>query len=368
VEFGESPVEGMVSTLGRPWHGRRVLVTGHTGFKGGWLSIWLDALGAEVVGLSLPPTEPSLYRQSGLDRLIESRFGDIGDYELTRRSVAAAAPELVLHLAAQPLVGPSYQDPLGTYRTNVMGTVHLLEACRAASSVRAVLVVTSDKCYENREWVWPYREVDAMGGHDPYSSSKACAELAVASWRRSFLSEGRRPLLASARAGNVIGGGDYGLDRLIPDCIRAIDADGAVALRNPAAVRPWQHVLDALAGYLLLAERLLSGDGMACDAWNFGPSAYDMRPVSDVVAAVTSFWEGRLDWRVDPDPRPHEAGLLTLDSSKARRHLGWRPRLGFDDAVNWTTTWYARQRAGDAALALCREQIALYESRAEAPT
>jgi CDP-glucose 4,6-dehydratase len=362
-------MEGVVSVpLRLSWQGRRVLVTGHTGFKGGWLSIWLDALGAEVMGLSLPPTEPSLYQQGRLDRLIEGQFGDICDYEATRRWVAAAAPELVFHLAAQPLVGPSYQDPVGTYRTNVMGIVQLLEACRAVSSVRAVLVVTSDKCYENREWAWPYREIDPMGGHDPYSSSKACAELAVASWRRSFFGDGQGLLLASARSGNVIGGGDWGLGRLIPDCIRAIEAGGTVALRNPTAVRPWQHVLDALAGYLMLGERLLSCDRTVCDAWNFGPSADDLRPVSDVVAAFAGAWDSRLDWRVDPGPHPHEAGLLTLDSSKARQHLGWRPCLEFHDAVDWTVKWYARQRMGEAALALCREQIALYESRAKAAT
>jgi CDP-glucose 4,6-dehydratase len=368
VELGQSPVEGVVSPRARLWQGRRVLVTGHTGFKGSWLSIWLDALGAEVTGLSLPPTVPSLYRQSGLDGLIESRFGDIGDYQLTQRLVAAAAPEVVFHLAAQSLVGPSYQDPVGTYRTNVMGTLHLLEACRTVSSLRAVLVVTSDKCYENREWVWPYREIDPMGGHDPYSSSKACAELAIASWRRSFFSAERRLLLASARSGNVIGGGDYGQDRLIPDCIRAIDAHNPVALRNPVAIRPWQHVLDALGGYLVLGERLLSGDDTACDAWNFGSNTSDMRPVCEVVAAFAKSWDGGLDWRADPDPYPHEAGLLMLDSSKARQQLGWRPRLGFRDAVEWTTAWYARQRAGEAALALCHEQIELYECRAEAAT
>ena len=366
MELGKSSVEDMVSPRARPWQGRRVLITGHTGFKGSWLSIWLEALGAKVIGLSLPPTEPSLYRQSGLDQLIESQYSDIGEYQLTQWLVAKAAPEVVFHLAAQPLVGPSYQDPIGTYRTNVMGTVHLLEACRAVSSVRAVLVITSDKCYENREWVWPYREADPVGGHDPYSSSKACAELAVASWRRSFFSVDRRLLFASARSGNVIGGGDYGQNRLIPDCIRAVDAGNAVALRNPAAIRPWQHVLDALGGYLVLAERLLSGDDTACNAWNFGPNAYDMRPVSEVVAAFAKSWEGGLDWRADPDPHPHEAGLLMLDSSKARQQLGWHPRLGFRDAVDWTTAWYARQRAGETALALCHEQIGLYESRTEA--
>jgi CDP-glucose 4,6-dehydratase len=360
-------MEGVVRAPRVSWQGRRVLVTGHTGFKGGWLSIWLDALGAKVLGLSLPPAEPSLYQQCGLGRLIESQFGDIGDCEETRRLVAAAAPELVFHLAAQPLVGPSYEDPVGTYRTNVMGTVHLLEACRAVGTVRAVVVITSDKCYENREWVWPYREIDPMGGHDPYSSSKGCAELVVTCWRRSFFGDGQRLRLASARAGNVIGGGDWGVERLIPDCVRAIKAGAAVRLRNPTAVRPWQHVLDPLAGYRLLCERLLTGDDTACGAWNFGPSADDMRPVSEVVSAFAKLCDGGLHWRVDSGPHPHEAGLLTLDSSKARQHLGWRPRLEFDEAVDWTVEWYARQRAGEPALTLCRDQIALYESRAQAP-
>jgi CDP-glucose 4,6-dehydratase len=363
VEYGQSPVEGVVSGPTVSWQGRRVLVTGHTGFKGGWLSIWLDGLGAKVVGLSLPPAERSLYRQCRLDRLIESRFSDIGDCEATRQLVAATAPELVLHLAAQPLVGLSYQDPVGTYRTNVMGTIHLLEACRAVGSVRAVVVVTSDKCYENREWIWPYREVDPMGGHDPYSSSKGCAELVVASWRRSFFGAEQGPLLASARAGNVIGGGDWGAERLIPDCVRAMEAGTAVSLRNPSAIRPWQHVLDALAGYLALCDRLLADDNTACGAWNFGPSADDMRSVSEVVAAFAKAFDGGFDWRADPGPHPHEAGLLALDSSKARRHLGWRPRLEFAEAIDWTTGWYVRQGAGEPALSLCREQIALYESR-----
>jgi len=356
----------MVSTSRVSWQGRRVLVTGHTGFKGAWLSIWLDALGAKVVGLSLPPSEPSLYEQCGLDRVIESQFGDIGDNELFRQFVAAAEPELVFHLAAQPLVGLSYEDPVGTYRTNVMGTVHLLEACRAVRSVRAVIVITSDKCYENREWAWPYREIDPVGGHDPYSSSKGCAELVVASWRRSFFAREKRLLLASARAGNVIGGGDWARERLIPDCVRAMEAGSAVRLRNPSAVRPWQHVLDALAGYRLLCERLLTGDVSVCGAWNFGPSADDMRSVSEVVSAFSKVSDGRLEWLFVPGSHPHEAGLLTLDSSKARQYLGWRPRLEFDQAIDWTAGWYRRQRAGESALSLCREQIALYESRIEA--
>lgn len=361
-------MEGVVSLPHLQWRGRRVLVTGDTGFKGGWLSIWLDALGATVFGLSLPASEPSLYRQSGLDRVVHSQFGDIADYLLTCRLVAAAAPEFVFHLAAQSLVGPSYQDPVRTYQTNVMGTVHLLEACRALDSVRAVLVITSDKCYENREWSWPYREIDPMGGHDPYSSSKGCAELVASSWRRSFFVDGQKLQLATARAGNVIGGGDWGRDRLVPDCVRAIQEGHVLMLRNPAAVRPWQHVLDALAGYLLLGERLLAGDGAVCASWNFGPNTDDVRPVSEVVDEFASRCGSRLDWQVDRGPRSHEAGMLALDSSKARQHLGWRPRLGFDDAIDWTANWYARQRRGEAALALCREQIARYESRTRAMT
>jgi CDP-glucose 4,6-dehydratase len=357
-------VEGVVSAQRISWQGRRVLVTGHTGFKGAWLSIWLRTLGAQVIGLSLPPAEPSLYRQCGLDGLIESEFADIGDCSSVRRFVAAAAPELVIHLAAQSLVGISYDDPISTYRTNVMGTVHLLEACRAVDSVCAVLVVTSDKCYENREWVWPYREIDPMGGRDPYSSSKGCAELVVASWRHSFFGGVRGLQLASARAGNVIGGGDWAMDRLIPDCVRAMRAGTAVRLRNPSAIRPWQHVLDALAGYLLLCERLLNGDGVACDAWNFGPNLDAVRPVSEVVAMFAG--NDGLEWRVDLCPHPHEAGQLMLDSSKARMHLGWRPHFNLIEAVEWTARWYERQCAGEHALSLCDEQIASYEARAKA--
>jgi len=282
--------------------------------------------------------------------------------------VAAAAPEFVFHLAAQSLVGPSYQDPVRTYQTNVMGTVHLLEACRSVDSVRAVLVVTSDKCYDNREWSWPYREIDPMGGHDPYSSSKACAELVASSWRRSFFADGQKLQLATARAGNVIGGGDWGRDRLIPDCVRAIQGGHALMLRNPDAVRPWQHVLDALAGYLLLGERLLAGDDAVCAPWNFGPNTDAVRPVSEVVREFGSRCGTGLNWQVDHGSRSHEAGILTLDSSKARQHLGWRPHLDFGDAIDWTATWYARQRGGEAALTLCREQIAQYESRTRAAT
>ncbi len=271
------------------WRGRRVLVTGHTGFKGSWLSIWLKQLGADVAGFALPPnTDPSLFNLVGLEDLIESRLGDVGDLESVRTAVASIRPELVIHMAAQPLVRKSYLDPVETYRTNVMGTVHVLEACRGVDGVRAILVVTSDKCYENQEWVWPYRESDRMGGHDPYSSSKGCAELVVSAWRRSYLNATGAVMLASARAGNVIGGGDWAADRLVPDCVRALAAGEPIRIRNPVAIRPWQHVLEALAGYLALCERLLQGHSDVCDAWNFGPNSEASRPVSDLIGSFLS--------------------------------------------------------------------------------
>jgi len=347
------------------WHGKRVLVTGHTGFKGGWLCHWLLRLGASVSGLALAPdTEPSLFRQSQLAERLDSRLFDIREPEATRAAVQRAEPDIILHLAAQSLVRRGYEDPAGTYATNVMGTVHLLEACRQADAPRVFVTVTSDKCYLNREAGAPFRESDPLGGADPYSSSKAGAELVTAAYRQSFFAAGAPSVgLASVRAGNVIGGGDWAADRLLPDCARAFAAGRPVELRNPQSVRPWQHVLEPLAGYLLLAERLWT-DASFAEAWNFGPRDSDASTVSDVVDAVARLWGGTPGWTAQPGDHPHEAMQLRLDSAKAQARLGWAPRLPLDQALAWTVEWYRRAEAGEPARTLVDNQIAAYEARA----
>lgn len=343
------------------WQGRRVLVTGHTGFKGGWLSLWLQTLGAEVHGLALaPPSEPSLFVQARVADGMHSTLGDIRDPALVRRAVQACRPEVIFHLAAQPLVRASYEDPLGTYATNVMGTLHLLDAARACGGVRAIVNVTSDKCYENREWPWPYREDEALGGHDPYSSSKACAEIVSASWRRSFLHAQGATGLATARAGNVIGGGDWAEDRLVPDLLRAFEAGRPAVLRNPLAVRPWQHVLEPLAGYLLLAERLLADPPAWSRAWNLGPGEADARPVAWIADTLAALWGAGAGWVQDPGSHPHEAQLLRLDATLARVRLGWQPRWPLREALARVAGWHRAWSAGADARTLCLEQIQAY--------
>lgn len=349
------------------WRGRRVLVTGHTGFKGSWLSLWLQSLGADVTGFALPaPTEPSLFEAARIGDLVKHVVGDVRDFTAVRATIEAARPELVFHLAAQPLVRLSYAEPVETYATNVMGTVHVLEAARRAGEVKGIVCVTSDKCYANREWVWPYRESDPMGGHDPYSSSKGCAELAVAAWRSSYF-EADGPALATVRAGNVIGGGDWAADRLIPDLIRAFEAGAAPLIRSPDAVRPWQHVLEALGGYIAIAERLMAGEHSFADAWNFGPSDEDARPVGWIVERMRAAWGGGDAPVLDSGPRPHEAGLLRLDSSKARAALGWRPALSLDRALEWIVAWHKAVGAGDDAREVTLRQIADYQAAANLP-
>ncbi|MDT9013645.1 CDP-glucose 4,6-dehydratase [Novosphingobium sp. APW14] len=346
------------------WRGRRVFVTGHTGFKGSWLALWLHQLGASVTGFALPPpTNPSLFDGANIGELITSIEGDIRDLDAVSAAMTEAQPEVVFHLAAQPLVRASYENPVETYATNVMGTVHLLEAARNTKSARAFVCITTDKCYENREWVWPYREADPMGGHDPYSSSKGCAELVVSAYRRSFFNEDGSLALASVRAGNVIGGGDYALDRLIPDLIRSFLKQETPVIRSPKAVRPWQHVLEALGGYLLIAERLLDGSPNVADAWNFGPADDDAQPVDWIVSRMRHVWG---DGAHAPTPflgqTPHEAGLLRLDISKARAQLGWRPSLRLIDALDWIVEWHRAVESGAHPREVTLEQIARYSA------
>ena len=328
------------------WRGRRVFLTGHTGFKGGWLSLWLAELGAEVHGYALaPPTEPNLFTTAGVEkRLAASTLADIRDAAKLEQAMQAARPEVVLHLAAQPLVRQSYAEPVETFAVNVMGTVNLLEAVRRTPGVKAVVNVTTDKCYENREWVWPYRENEALGGHDPYSSSKACSELVTAAWRRSFL-DAAGVQLASARAGNVIGGGDWAADRLLPDFLRALDAGKPLVVRSPQATRPWQHVLEPLSGYLMLAERLCTEGAAFAEAWNFGPDEADARPVEWIVETLCARMTDAT-WQRDTAPQPHEAHTLRLDSAKAHARLGWQPRWNLQRALEATLDWHQAWKAG----------------------
>jgi CDP-glucose 4,6-dehydratase len=340
------------------WRGRRVLMTGHTGFKGSWLSLWLQSLGAEVTGVSRGvPTDPCLHTLARVAGGMKSEVAvDIRDFELLAQTVAAAAPEVVIHMAAQPLVRRSFEDPRETYETNVMGTVNLLESVRRASGVRVVINVTTDKCYENREWEWGYRENEPMGGFDPYSSSKGCSELVTAAYRSSFFSEPEGPLVATARAGNVIGGGDWGRDRLFPDLMRAALAGEPLSVRNPNAVRPWQHVLNPLSGYLLLAQALWQEPQYA-GGWNFGPPDEDARPVRWIVETIRERWPSGLEWEHDGGAHPHEADYLKLDSSRARQRLGWRPAVDLLGALGLTVDWYRALDGGGDMRAVTLEQI-----------
>lgn len=352
------------------WQGRRVLVTGHTGFKGSWLSLWLASQGAKVCGLALPPaTTPNLFDEARLSGEIVSEIADIRELGDVKRIVKDFSPEIIFHLAAQPLVRASYEDPVGTYQTNLLGTVHILEAARTSSSVRAVVVVTTDKCYENREWVWAYREIDRLGGYDPYSNSKACAELVVSSYRNSFFNPDRFSQhgvsVASVRAGNVIGGGDWSRDRLIPDIVRAITNGQVVKIRNPQAVRPWQHVLEPLSGYINLAERLILSGVEFGTAWNFGPDDSDSVPVESVVAQFCREWGNDARWACEDEPHLHEARMLKLDWSKAAQALEWRPIFPLKEAIRLTANWYKRQAQGEDPRSLMLEQIRSFTNHAK---
>ena len=345
------------------WRDRRVFITGHTGFKGAWLVLWLTGLGARVTGLSLPThTEPSLFALCAAGTCT-NLYGDVANRAVVEGAIAGCDPEIVIHMAAQALVRPSYADPLGTYATNVMGTANLLEGVRTAASVRAVVVVTSDKVYENDGAGRPFAEDDRLGGHDPYSSSKACAEILAHSFRRCFFDGECR--IATARSGNVIGGGDWSPFRIVRDLVMAFEAGQPVALRYPRALRPWQHVLDALAGYLMLAQALVTDPSNAPAALNFAPDADSFRTVSDLVEAFAAHWNGCPGWRYDAGEHPHEVSLLKLDPSRARSLLGWRPRLGYEDAVAWTANWYRAFWNGEDIGAVTRRQIEHFAQRLE---
>lgn len=321
---------------------KRVLVTGHTGFKGSWLSLWLNNIGAQVFGFALsPPTQPAMFEVCGIASDIDHHIADINDREAISRRVAEVKPDLVLHLAAQPIVRQSYLDPLETLSTNIMGTAHVLEAVRSLDAPCAVVVISSDKCYDNREWIWGYREEDPLGGKDPYSMSKGGTELVVNSWRASFFADNSKVKLASARAGNVLGGGDWATDRIIPDCIRAFREARPVELRNPKATRPWQHVLEPLGGYLMLANRLLGPDGgRFCSGWNFGPATTDVRPVEEVVSLIARKWSEEAKWSVSKGQHPGEATMLSLNCDKAICLLGWRPVWNLDVLIDETVRWF----------------------------
>ena len=351
------------------WKDKRVFITGHTGFKGGWLALWLQSLGAKVTGYALsPPTEPNLFNLAHVGSGMQSIIGDIRDFKSLSKSIAAANPEVVFHLAAQPLVRESYSNPIETYSTNVMGTVNLLEIIRTiGTQVKSCINITSYKCYENQEWYWGYRENEPMGGFDPYSNSKGCSELVSAAFRASFFSNGKvntRSLgLATARAGNVIGGGDWAIDRLIPDIIRSIEKKSNVIIRNPNAIRPWQHVLEPLSGYLLLAENLHKNPNQFAEAWNFGPSDEDAQTVGFVTDLFLSYGPDSNIKRVESLAEgPHEATFLKLDCSKARAKLGWKPKWKIETALLKTFDWYkayfSRQDLNKATL----EQIHMYQN------
>jgi CDP-glucose 4,6-dehydratase len=357
----------MVSATRTPdWSSRRALVTGHTGFKGGWLSHWLSILGADVYGMALDPlATPNLFEVAGVkSTLAADKRGDITELNQVKRVITTVQPEVVFHLAAQPLVRESYADPLGTLRTNVIGTANVLEAVRSCPSVRAVIVITTDKVYRNKEWQHAYRESDELGGVDPYSASKACAELVVASYVASYFTglSGHSPMVATVRAGNVIGGGDWSVDRLLPDCLRAADAGSPLSLRFPNATRPWQHALDPLAGYLALAEHLLaSGQNVLPSTWNFGPDAAGTMPVRSVVGLIERALGQTLHVVTETDTHsPHEAGLLALDSSQARSLLGWAPKWDVQEAVQRTVDWHQAWKGGADMASFTRSQIADY--------
>ena len=361
MEFWKSALEELVMSP-EFWKERSVFLTGHTGFKGGWIALWLSQLGARVHGYSLtPPTTPNFYSEAKLqERIQSSDIADIRDLRKMTSSMQAAKPSIVIHMAAQSLVRESYNTPVETFTANVIGTVNVLEAVRQTDTVQAIVNITTDKCYENGERLWPYRENDRLGGHDPYSASKACAEIAAAAFRRSFFADAGVQL-ASVRAGNVIGGGDWASDRLIPDFLRALDADKTLRIRAPNAVRPWQHVLEPLAGYLMLAARLVNDDSNFAEAWNFGPEDSDTKPVSWVVERLRQRIP-HARWELEGVPQPHEAGSLKLDSTKAKTRLGWASRWSLETALDKTIEWHQAWKEGQSMAEVSINQIETYQT------
>lgn len=365
----QSPMENMVEIEmhnSKFWNGKKVFITGHTGFKGGWTVLWLKKLGAVVKGYALAPnTEPSLFEISKIAVGIESHIADVRDLDTLKKSMADFEPDIVIHMAAQPLVLESYRDPVETYQTNVMGTVNLFEAVRVCKSVKAVVNVTTDKCYKNNEWVWGYRENDPMGGYDPYSSSKGCSELVTSAYRQSFFHDETEVSIGTARAGNVIGGGDWSSNRLIPEALRAFKLDEPVIIRNPLATRPWQHVLEPISGYLMLAEKLYSTDNEYAEGWNFGPTSDGNKSVGKVLDYLVAHWPSDVSWVLDEKVQPHEAQLLMLDISKARERLGWSPRWDLNIAIKKIIEWHDALAKEEDMRVFTIGQIADYEKSSE---
>lgn len=346
------------------WQGKKVFLTGHTGFKGSWLSLWLQSMGAELHGYALmPPTNPSLFEEANLADGMVSTIGDVRDYCSLFEALKKSQAEIVIHMAAQPLVRLSYEQPVETYATNVMGTVHLFEAIRQLGGVRAIVNVTTDKCYENKEWIWGYREDEPMGGYDPYSNSKGCSELVTSAYRRSFF-QNTDTALASARAGNVIGGGDWALDRLVPDILRAFERQEPVIIRNPYATRPWQHVFEPLSGYMTLAQKLYEQGQRFAEGWNFGPNEDDAKPVQWIVEELVKDWGNGASWRLDAGEHPHEAHYLKLDISKVKSRLDWQPRWPLATALEKITAWHQAWRAHENVREICLSQIEQYNQEA----
>jgi CDP-glucose 4,6-dehydratase len=345
------------------WKGKKVFVTGHTGFKGSWLSLWLQDMGAIVKGFALEPnTTPNLFNEAKVGLNMDSEIGDITDLKCITDSMMAFNPEILFHMAAQPLVRLSYQEPVLTYATNVMGTVNVLEAARNCVNLKAIVSVTTDKCYENKEWAWGYRENEPMGGHDPYSSSKGCAELVTSAYRKSFFNEANSAFLASARAGNVIGGGDWSDDRLIPDILKAFEKNEPVIVRNPISTRPWQHVLEPLSGYLVLAQHLYEEGNNFAEGWNFGPKDEDCKPVSWILDEMVTKWGKGASWELDKNNNPHEAGYLKLDCSKAAKQLNWYPKWNLEDTLESIVNWHQNYLSGKNIQEQCLLEIAKFQN------
>lgn len=345
------------------WKDKKVFLTGHTGFKGSWLSLWLQSMGAIVKGYSLvPPTHPSLFLVADVAKNMESEIGDIRNLEQLKESMLAFNPAILIHMAAQPLVRLSYIEPVDTYTTNVIGTVNVLEAARSCPNLKAIVSVTTDKCYENKEWAWGYRENEPMGGHDPYSSSKGCAELVTSAYRNSFFNSNDTAALATARAGNVIGGGDWADDRLIPDILKAFEKSKPVIVRNPLSTRPWQHVLEPLSGYLVLAENLYSSGQDYAEPWNFGPKEEDCKPVKWILDKMVATWGEGAVWELDQNNNPHEAGFLKLDCSKAASRLNWQPKWNLEYTLNLIVNWHQDWREGKNMHEQCLKEITNYSN------